>query len=136
MPTLPTSYPGFFYAAFLFLTRHIDNDTPSIVSVFHTGLIGAVCSTFFVTPVWQAPLPIEWGLLIFSVVAAIAHIFIIKSFEKTEASSIAPYTYSEIIMAAILGYLLFADAPDHYLIIGASLIVIGGIIVGKYKATT
>lgn len=128
---------GFFYAVFLFLTNYIDKNTPQIVSVFHTGLIGAVCSTFIVIPVWQTPVPFEWGLLIFSgIVAAVAHIFIVKSFAKTDASVIAPYTYSEIIMAAILGYLVFSDYPDIYLIVGAVMIVIGGVIVGKYKVAS
>jgi len=67
-------------------------------------------------------------------VAAIAHIFMIKSFEKTDASVIAPYTYSEIVMAVILGYVVFGDRPDSWLIIGCALIIASGIIVGRHKA--
>ena len=127
---------GFFYAVFLFLTRYIEGETPPIVSVFHTGLVGATVASVIVFFSWQTPAVWEWGLLMFAGgVAAIAHIFIIKSFEKTDASVIAPYTYSEIVMAAILGYLVFGDRPDIWLVIGCGLIVVSGIIVGRHKVS-
>jgi len=127
---------GVFYAVFLFLTRYIERETPPIVSVFHTGLVGAVAASVIVLFSWQAPAAWEWGLLMFAGgVAAIAHIFIIKSFEKTDASVIAPYTYSEIVMAAILGYLVFGDRPDIWLVTGCGLIVASGIIVGRHKTS-
>jgi len=126
---------GIFYAVFLFLTRYIEGETPPIVSVFHTGLVGAAAASVIVLFDWHAPAAREWGLLMFAGgVAAIAHIFMIKSFEKTDASVIAPYTYSEIVMAAILGYVVFGDRPDSWLIIGCALIIASGIIVGRHKA--
>lgn len=128
---------GVFYALFLFATRFIEGDTPPLVSVFHTGVVGAVAATVIVLFNWQTPTAGEWGLLMFTgAVAAIAHIFVIKSFENTDASVIAPYTYSEIIMAAALGYLIFGDRPDVYLVSGCALIVASGIIVGRHKAKT
>lgn len=125
---------GVFYAVFLFLTRYIEEETPPIVSVFHTGLVGAAVASVIVFFSWRTPVVWEWGLLMFAGgVAAIAHIFIIKSFEKTDASVIAPYTYSEIVMAAILGYLVFGDRPDSWLVVGCGMIVASGIIVGRHK---
>jgi len=99
---------GVFYALFLFATKYIEDDMPPLVSVFHTGLIGAVAATVIVVFDWPAsgPSAREWALLMFTgAVAAVAHIFVIRAFEKTDAAVIAPYTYSEIIMAAVLGYI-------------------------------
>jgi len=107
---------------------------PPLVSVFHTGLIGAVAASVIVVFNWQTPSAWEWALLMFTgAVAAIAHIFVIRAFEKTDASIIAPYTYSEIVMAAVLGYLIFGDRPDIYLVIGCALIIASGIIVVRHK---
>lgn len=126
---------GVFYALFLFATRFIDGDTPPLVSVFHTGLVGAAAASVIVLFNWQTPSAWEWVLLMFTGgVAAVAHIFVIKSFEKTDASIIAPYTYSEIIMAAVLGYIVFGDRPDIYLITGCALIIASGILVVRHKA--
>lgn len=126
---------GVFYALFLLATRFIETDTPPLVSVFHTGLVGAVAATAIVLFNWQTPSTWEWALLMFTgIVAAVAHIFVIRAFENTDASVIAPYTYSEIIMAAVLGYLIFGDRPDVYLVLGCALIVASGILVGRHKA--
>lgn len=126
---------GVFYALFLFATKYIEDDVPPLVSVFHTGLIGAVAATVIVLFNWQTPSTWQWALLMFTgAVAAIAHIFVMRAFEHTDASVIAPYTYSEIIMAAVLGYIIFGDRPDIYLVIGCALIIASGIIVGRHKA--
>ena len=67
---------GVFYAVFLFLTRYIEGKTPPIVSVFHTGLVGAAVASLIVFFSWRTPAVWEWSLLMFAGgVAAIAHIF-------------------------------------------------------------
>jgi len=126
---------GFFYALFLFMTRFVDSKIPAVVSVYHTGLVGGVLASFAVAPYWVNPTFTQWGLLILTgIVAAVAHLLIIKSFELTKASIIAPYTYSEIIMGAALGYLIFSDIPDIWLFVGLAIIVLSGIVLVR-KAT-
>jgi drug/metabolite transporter (DMT)-like permease len=60
-------------------------------------------------------------------VAACAHFLIIKSFELADASTLAPFTYSEVIAATILGFLVFGDAPDLWTYIGLSIIIASAI---------
>ncbi|MBN7809018.1 DMT family transporter [Agrobacterium rosae] len=125
---------GFFYALFLFLTRFIDSKIPSVVSVYHTGLAGGIIASAAVAPYWVAPTVSQWGLLIAcGLVAAIAHLLIIKSFELASASTIAPFTYSEIITGAILGFIVFSDAPDVWLFVGLAIVVGSGIALAKAK---
>ena len=65
-------------------------------------------------------------------VAAIAHFFIIKSFELASAGVLAPFTYTEIT-GVILGYLIFNDVPDIWLLTGLAIIIASGIAVAKVK---
>ncbi len=119
---------GFFYALFLFMTRFIDYKVPAVVSVYHTGLVGGIIASFAVVPYWIPPTPMQWMLLIATgIVAAIAHLLIIKAFERASASTIAPFTYTEIIMGAVLGYLVFSDMPDIWLFIGLAIVVASGV---------
>ncbi|MCW1413414.1 DMT family transporter [Rhizobium sp. 1AS11] len=125
---------GFFYALFLFLTRFIDAKVPAVVSVYHTGLVGGVIASFAVIPYWTNPMPEQWVLLIATgIVAAVAHLLIIKSFEWASASTIAPFTYTEIIMGAVLGYLVFSDMPDVWVFAGLAIVVGSGIALAKGK---
>lgn len=128
---------GFFYALFLFLTRFIDSKIPSVVSVYHTGLAGGIIASAAVAPYWVSPTVSQWALLIAcGLVAAIAHLLIIKSFELASASTIAPFTYSEIVTGAILGFIVFSDAPDVWLFVGLAIVVGSGIALAKAKQST
>ncbi len=119
---------GFFYALFLFLTRFIDSRVPAVVSVYHTGLVGGIIASIAVIPYWINPTSTQWLFLIATgVVAALAHLLIIKAFERASASTIAPFTYTEIIMGALLGYLVFSDMPDIWVFLGLAIVVGSGI---------
>lgn len=128
---------GFGYAVFLLLTRLIETDIPPVVSVYQTGLVGCLISTAAVGAVWQPPAATDWPVLIaIGAVAAVAHLLIIKAFEKADASTLAPFTYSEVIGAAILGYVVFGDAPDMVAAAGLGIIVLSAIAVARYGKAT
>ncbi len=128
---------GFGYAVFLLLTRLIETDIPPIVSVYQTGLVGCVVSTAFVGAVWQQPAAADWPILIaIGAIAAVAHLLIIKAFERADASTLAPFTYSEVIGAAILGYVVFGDAPDMVASAGLGVIVLSAVAVARCGKAT
>ncbi len=45
------------------------------------------------------------------------------------ASLIAPFTYSQILWALILGYLVFGDRPDAWMLAGCTVIIGSGLFV-------
>jgi drug/metabolite transporter (DMT)-like permease len=66
-------------------------------------------------------------MLALGLLAALGHYLIIKSFEYTQASILAPYGYTEIITASLIGYFAYGDFPDSYTWIGISVIVASGL---------
>lgn len=121
---------GVAYAVFLLLTRSIDKDTPPIVSVYHTGLVGCFISSFIVPFVWTPPTSVQWGLLIgIGLIAAIAHLLIVWAFSKAKASTLAPFTYSEIFAATVVSYFVFNHVPNTWTILGLAVIVCSGILI-------
>lgn len=127
---------GLGYALFLLLTRLVDSKIPPIVSVYQTGLVGCLASSILVIPVWQPPTVQQWAMLAaIGLVAATAHFFIIKAFERAEASTLAPFTYAEIIAATILGYIVFGDAPDIWTYAGLAIIIASAVILASAKRT-
>jgi drug/metabolite transporter (DMT)-like permease len=127
---------GVGYAVFLLLTRLVESRIPPIVSVYQTGLVGCVASSVMVAASWQNPTAQEWLLLAaIGIVAAIAHFFIIKAFERADASTLAPFTYSEVLGAAFLGFVAFGDAPDLPASVGLGIIILSAIAVVRYGRT-
>jgi len=43
------------------------------------------------------------------------------------ASLLAPFTYTQLIWVSIAGYLVFANVPDHWTLVGAGIIVASGL---------
>ena len=62
---------------------------------------------------------------------AAAHLFSIMSLAYVEASITSPFRYLSLVWAGILGFLVFADVPDIWLGIGATLVVASGLYVAQ-----
>ena len=59
---------------------------------------------------------------------------IFKAMKKTEMSVLAPYVYFKLIFAAVTGYVMLGETPNHFSYIGYGLIVCSGIILVKYRS--
>lgn len=119
---------GVTYACYLISTRKLANTAPPIVTLTFSALIGAVVFSMLAPTSWNTPTEIDaiWMVLL-GAVAALGHYLIIKAFEYAEASILAPYGYTEIIMTCLLGYLVFGELPDAFTWLGMGIIIASGI---------
>jgi drug/metabolite transporter (DMT)-like permease len=62
----------------------------------------------------------------------VAYHFIILAMREGEIAFVAPFRYTSLIWAILLGYLFFGDLPDVPMIIG-SIIVIGSGLYTLYR---
>jgi drug/metabolite transporter (DMT)-like permease len=63
--------------------------------------------------------------------ATLGHSLIFAAVERASASTVAPMTYSQLIVAAALGWLWFGDRPDAATFGGAALIIGGGLLLWR-----
>jgi drug/metabolite transporter (DMT)-like permease len=69
-----------------------------------------------------------WLLLIASGLAGmLGHLCIIQAFRNAPASVVSPFSYSSLIWATLLGYLIWGDFPGLNVWMGALLIIISGL---------
>jgi len=78
-----------------------------------------------VTPSIEA---VGW-LVASGVVSAASHYCLIRAYHHAEASLLAPLSYGEIVMATLLGYLIFGDFPDSVTWLGVGVIAFSGLYV-------
>lgn len=75
-------------------------------------------------PALTAPLA---GLIAVSALgSAFGNLLLVLANRQAEASVIAPFIYSQIIIATVLGYLVFGEWPDHLALVGLAVIVVAG----------
>lgn len=113
------------------ITRHITNTESSTAILAYTTtiiLLAGLATAPFVD--WR---PIPWSdLYIFALAAAFqgtAHFLMIETFRLAEAKVVAPFKYSTILWAVVIGYLIWGDLPDAWIITGGAFVVGSGLYV-------
>ena len=77
---------------------------------------------------WTPPSGRALGLLAFAaVLLLIGYQCIIMALRTGDISAVAPFRYSALLWAMLLGYLVFGDVPDAMMVTGASIIVLSGL---------
>ena len=71
---------------------------------------------------------IIWLVLLSSIASALGNLIIIEANRRLDANIVAPFVYSQLVAAAILGILLFNEWPDAYSLIGLAIIFTSGIL--------
>jgi len=59
----------------------------------------------------------------------IAQIFMTESYRYAEASTVAPFEYTSIIIGVIVGYLAFGNVPTANIVVGGAIVVGSGIFI-------
>jgi len=115
---------AFFFALYFLSTRLLSGNTPPLVMLAWQGVGGFVLMSALVPLVWVTPTPTDLAMMAaLGVIGASGHLLLIRAFEYAEASLLAPFLYTEIIMQDLLGYWLFGDIPDSWAFGGITLII-------------
>ena len=80
--------------------------------------------TWTAPPTWAVALLVSSGL-----VGGIAQIMVTASYRFGGASMLAPFDYASMIFASLIGYVAFSEIPTVSTLIGASLVIAGGILI-------
>jgi S-adenosylmethionine uptake transporter len=91
-----------------------------------SGLIGAATVPF----AWVTPSAFDVGLMaLVGAVSMLCFICIVRALSLARAAVLAPLQYSAILWAAIMGWLVWRDAPTLPIIVGNAIIIGSGLYV-------
>ena len=100
------------------LSRDEDPDT---MVLYFTGLM-AVFSLPAALFVWTTPSPSTWGwLAAIGLVGTLAQMSFVRAFRAADTSVVLPFDYFKLLVAAIIGYIFFAEVPDLFTWIGGTI---------------
>ena len=116
------------FAFYSLLTRYAARQDSAMTSFFWTGIIGAIVMSFIGSSYWVSLKPIDWAWLgLLCILACLAHYLLIKCYEVSEASSLQPFAYLQLLFATIIGFWIFSEKLETHLITGALVIVLAGL---------
>ena len=110
------------------LTRHLCTEETTVNMLFYSSL-GVSLAGLATTPfIWKSVPIIDWGWFALSgLLISCAHFLMIETFRYGEAALVAPFKYSGVIWATVLGYLIWNDIPDNSTLAGAGIIFTAGL---------
>ncbi|MGE3624554.1 MAG: DMT family transporter [Bdellovibrionales bacterium] len=59
-------------------------------------------------------------------IGGVGWLFMASAYKSTPATTVAPFHYSQIISASLLGYIFWGDVPTPRLLLGAAIIIAAG----------
>jgi len=79
---------------------------------------------------WMMPnWPELTALIVIGICGGLAHILLTESYRLAPASLIAPFDYTSMLWALVLGFLVFAEVPSVLVFVGAGIIAAAGLFV-------
>lgn len=111
------------------ITRRMAPGIPSSLVALTTAigvtLFGAVGS---LSESWAMPSPLAWAWLAAAVVfVCLGYILVILAMRSGEMSFVSPFRYTGLLVAIILGYLVFNEWPDRLTMLGSVIVVATGV---------
>lgn len=110
------------------VTRSLGAHDSSTAILFYTQLVAVIAAAPSLSFGRGLPEPQHWGLFVAAgLLVGVAHYLMIRAFHYAEASLIAPFRYLTLVWAVVLGFVLFGDVPDLWVIGGIGLIAGSGL---------
>jgi drug/metabolite transporter (DMT)-like permease len=117
-----------FWAANQLITRALGTSDRPAVTLFYTALIGTLGASIFAAAAWRPPDLLGWlGMAWMGLIGFLSQFAVIYALTLAPASLLSPFTYTQIVWAALIGYVVFADVPDDFTLIGAAIVTLSGV---------
>lgn len=98
--------------------------------VFYFSATASLLSLLTVAFGWVMPDPVQLTkLIIAGVIGGVAQILVTSSYRFGPASMLAPYDYTSMIFAVVIGYVWFHELPTLAILIGGGLVIAGNAVV-------
>jgi drug/metabolite transporter (DMT)-like permease len=119
------------------IIRKIGREERSVVMLLYPMVANFVVMACAM-PFFYKPMAIQdLGMIgAVSVLGFSAGLLLIAAYKNGEAAIVAPMQYSQIIWAAIFGYLWFGETLDRDTLVGASIIIASGLYIVFRESTT
>ena len=105
--------------------RHDSSET----TLFYANLVGVSLALPVLPFVWSAPPSlIDFALLLaVGACGSFGHYLLILAHHRAPASVLSPFIYTQLVWATTFGYLVFANVPSFWTIVGAAIVIGSGL---------
>jgi len=119
---------AFFYALLMLSARWVDARESVWTMMLYLVGAGALLSAFVMPLVWVPPrLEDIWLFLGLALFGTAGITLMTQAFRFAPAAVVAPFDYTALLWATLLGYLFWSEIPDVATYLGAAVIIASGV---------
>lgn len=116
------------YALTMLVSRRMTRDMTTSAILFWSSLGAAFAALLLMPSQWRTPGPADLGLFLFlGVIGTLAMALITQGYRFAPAAVIAPFDYSALLWAALLGWLIWQDVPGPNVWLGSAILIASGL---------
>lgn len=113
----------------VFIRKLVQTETTASI-VFWFFVTASLLSLITLYWGWVVPGTAELAMLIMAgVLGGIGQILVTSSYRYADASLIAPFDYTSMLLALIVGFFIFGEAPTVPMLTGAAIIIAAGVLI-------
>lgn len=122
---------AFTIAAYQILTRRLAGHDHPITTLFYPALVAVPLLPLVLPSSLTLPnQPLHAGLIVMiGLLGGVGHFLLIKAHALAPASTLAPFSYAQLVVVLFLGWLMFGQFPDGLALAGMALVVASGLMV-------
>ena len=126
-----------FYALMMVTARRYGANEHLWAMVFYMTAVPLVLTGLSLPWVWQTPHPWHWlGFAASGVLGVGATAFITLAFRHAPAAIAAPFDYTAVLWAVLLGWWFWGELPDVWVWVGSALIMCSGLAIAYHDRRT
>jgi drug/metabolite transporter (DMT)-like permease len=103
-------------------------DEPPETTLAWSGIVGFLMITAVVPFIWTTP---SWEIVLLGfatgALSTLGHAFVVLAFQRAGASTLAPFTYVQLLFAGLLSTLILGDYPSGWTYLGGAVIAASGL---------
>jgi drug/metabolite transporter (DMT)-like permease len=120
-----------FFAALaqVFIRKLVQTETTAAIVFwfFVTATLLSLITTYWG---WVWPDPAEFAMLVMAgILGGIGQILVTSSYRYADASLIAPFDYTSMLLAIAVGFFFFGEVPTLTMLTGAAIIIASGVLI-------
>lgn len=116
------------YALCMLISRRLTRDMTTSGIMFWSSLGAGLAALSLMPSQWQTPGPTDLALFVFmGLIGTLGMALIIQGYRYAPAAVIAPFDYSALLWAVILGWLIWQDIPGPQVWLGSAILIASGL---------
>ena len=118
------------FSLYQLITRKLNRSDSTTTTNFISGMVSVAVTSLMLPFCWVTPTWYFGALMVvLGMSALVSHLLMTQAYHYARPATLAPFTYTQLLFAGVIGYLFFHQLPDMLGLVGMLVIALGGLLV-------